>query len=225
MVAKFESITKTFCTSAGTYDWNDKNSINLNKGGIVSIDCKSDYSKNNLLTLMGCTINPNEGVLEINGKNINLLSFNDMVMIQLQSIGFVFHEHNLIQSINVEENISYPLKFQNLDSTLIKQKTIDVLKTVNMFEHRKRMPKQLSNFEKQQILIARALATNPKVIVCDRPTLFMDCQYGSLIMRKLRDIANQGISIVVLNLDSRYNHFTDRSVEVKNGVITEFFTE
>jgi putative ABC transport system ATP-binding protein len=221
MVAKFENINKTFCTSAGTFNWNEGTSINLNKGEVLFITGKSEYTKNSLLTLMGCLINPNEGILEINGKNINSSSYEEMVLVKLQSIGFVFNQYHLLENRNTEENVSFPLRVQKLKADEIKKRTIEALKTVNMYEHRKKMPKQLSKLEKQQILIARAIVINPKIIMCDKPTAFLDRQSGRFIMEKLKELAHQGITIVILNHDTRYNEYADRSVEVKNGFVNE----
>ena len=221
MVAKFENINKTFCTSAGTFNWNEGTGINLNKGEILLITGKSGYSKNTMLTLMGCLINPNEGIIEINGKNINLSCYQEMALIKSQTIGFVFHQHSLLDSINTEENVAFPLKIEKLKSDEIRQRTTEALKIVEMYEHRKKMPKQLSKLEKQQILIARALVINPKIIVCDKPTAFLDRQSGMFIMKKLKEQAKQGKAIVILNHDYRFNEYADRAVEVKNGVVNE----
>jgi len=221
MIAKFENINKTFCTSAGTFNWNEETSINLNKGEILLITGKSEYSRKSFLTLMGCLINPNEGILEINGKNINLSCYEEMVLIQSQTIGFVFHQHNLLESINAEENVAFPLKVQNLRLDEIRQKTTEALKIVDMYEHRKKMPKQLSKLEKQQILIARALVNNPQIMVCDKPTAFLDRQDGLFIMEKLKALAKSGKTIVVLNHDPRFNEYANRAVEVKNGIVNE----
>lgn len=223
MVAKFENIDKTFCTSAGTFNWNEETSINLNKGEILLINGKSEYSKKSLLTLMGCIINPNEGILEINGKNINLLCYEEMVLIKSQSIGFVFHQHSLFDSINAEENVAFPLKIQKLNPEQIRLRTSETLKYVTMFEQRKKMPKSLSKLEIQQILIARALVTNPEIIVCDKPTAFLDLHSGVLIMEKLKQLAKEGKTIVILNDDSRYNEYANRTVEVKNGIVNEIY--
>ena len=221
MVAKFENINKTFCTSAGTFNWNEGTGINLNKGEILLITGKSGYSKNTLLTLMGCLINPNEGIIEINGKNINLSCYQEMALIKSQTIGFVFHQHSLLNSINTEENVAFPLKIEKLKSGEIRQRTTEALKIVEMYEHRKKMPKQLSKLEKQQILLARALVINPKIIVCDKPTAFLDRQSGMFIMKKLKEQAKQGKAIVILNHDYRFNEYADRAVEVKNGIVNE----
>lgn len=221
MVAKFENINKTFCTSAGTFNWNEGTGINLNKGEILLITGKSGYSKNTLLTLMGCLINPNEGIIEINGKNINLSCYQEMALIKSQTIGYVFHQHSLLDSINTEENVAFPLKIEKLKPDEIRQRTTEALKIVEMYEHRKKMPKQLSKLEKQQILLARALVINPKIIVCDKPTAFLDRQSGMFIMKKLKEQAKQGKAIVILNHDYRFNEYADRAVEVKNGIVNE----
>jgi putative ABC transport system ATP-binding protein len=221
MVAKFENINKTFCTSAGTFNWNEGSGINLNKGEILLITGKSEYLKKTLLTLMGCLINPNEGILEINGKNINLSCYEEMVLIKSQTIGFVFQQHNLLETMNAEENVAFPLRVQKLKPDEIRQRTTEALKVVNMYEHRKKMPKQLSKFEKQKILISRALVINPKIIVCDKPTAFLDRQSGVFIMQKLKELAKQGKAIVILNHDYRFNEYADRAVEVKNGIVNE----
>ncbi len=221
MVAKFEYKNKTFCTSAGTFNWDEGSGINLNKGEILLITGKSGYSKNTLLNLMGCLINPNEGILEINGKNINLSCYEEMVLIKSQTIGLVFHQHNLLETMNTEENVAFPLRVQKLKPDEIRHRTTEALKFVNMYEHRKKMPKQLSKFEKQKILISRALVINPKIIVCNKPTAFLDRQSGVFIMQKLKELAKQGKAIVILNHDYRFNEYADRSVEVENGFVNE----
>jgi putative ABC transport system ATP-binding protein len=221
MVAKFENINKIFCTSAGTFNGNEDTCIKLNKGEIVLISEKLENSKKTLLTLMGCLINPKDGIIEINGRNINAVSYQELALIKLQSIGFVFNKHSLLETINVEENVAFPLKSENLEFEEYRQLTAKALKIVNMYEHRKKLPKQLSNVEKQQILIARALVTNPKIIICDKPTAFLDRASGELIMNKLKELAKLGKTIVILNNDSRFNDYAYRAVEVKNGIVNE----
>jgi putative ABC transport system ATP-binding protein len=126
-----------------------------------------------------------------------------------------------LESINTEENVAFPLKIENLKSDEIRQKTTEALKMVDMYDHRKKMPKQLSKLEKQQILIARALVNNPQIMVCDKPTAFLDRQSGKFIMEKLKALAKSGKTIVILNHDPRYNEYANRAVEVKNGIVNE----
>lgn len=223
MTARFENINKSFYTSAGTFSWNEQTSINLNKGEILLITGKSEYSKKSFLTLMGCLINPNEGILEINGTNICQLRYEEMALIKLQSIGFIFQPHNLMSSLNAEENVAFALKIQKLKPEEIRQRTIEALKTADMYESRKKMPRMLSKLEKQQILIARTLVLNPEIIVCDKPTAFLDKTSGMIIMEKLKELAKQGKTIVVLNHDYRYNEYISRAVEVKNGIVKELY--
>lgn len=223
MTARFENIDKSFYTSAGTFNWNEPTSINLNKGEILLITGKSEYSKKTFLTLMGCLINPNKGILKINGQDINHMCYKQMALIKLQSVGFIFQPHNLMSSLNAEENVAFALKIQKLNAEEIKHRTIKALKTVDMYESRKKMPRMLSKLEKQLILMARALAMNPEIIVCDKPTAFLDRSSGMIIMEKLKELAKQGKTIVVLNHDYRYNEYISRAVEVKNGIVKELY--
>ncbi|MDD5149235.1 MAG: ATP-binding cassette domain-containing protein [Flavobacterium sp.] len=222
MVAKFENINKIYCTSAGTFNNNETTGVKLNNGEILLINGKSEYSKKTLLTLMGCIINPNEGILSINGKNTNLSGYEEIILIESQTIGFVFHQQNLFEAMNTEENVAFSLRVQKLKSDEIRQRTKEALKTVDMYERRKKIPKQLSKLEIQQTLIAKALVINPKIIICDKPTAFLDRQSGVLIMKMLKELSRQGKAIVILNHDSRFNEFADRGVEVKNGIVNEF---
>lgn len=220
MIAKLEHLNKTYFTSAGTFTTSEKTSINLNKGEIVIITSQSIYSKKTLLTLMGCLIHPNDGILEINGKSCIPSNSKDIALVRSQTIGFVF-QRNLLENLNAEENIAFPLRLQNSNKEEIKQRTIDVLKKVNMYEDRKKLPLQLSALQHQQIAVAKALIINPRIIICDRPTAALEQKHGILIMKLLAELAKEGKSIVIVNHDKRYTSFADRAFELKNGTVNE----
>ncbi len=221
MLAKLELLNKTYFTSAGTFTSNDKTSISLNKGEVLMITNQSSYSKKTLLTIMGCLIDPNVGIIEINGKSCKESNLEEIASIKSQSVSFIFQYPILLYDLNVEENVSYSLRIQNIKEDEIKQRTIDALKKVNMYQDRKKMLEELPFYDHKQIAIAKALADNPKIIICDKPTVFLDFQSGIMIMRLLKEIAKQGISIVIVNHDKRYNDFVDRSVDIKNGEVNE----
>jgi putative ABC transport system ATP-binding protein len=221
MIAKLEHLNKIYFTSAGTFTTSEKTSINLNKGEIVVITSQSTYSKKTLLTLMGCLVHPNAGILEINGKSCIPSNSKDIALVKSQTIGFIFQRDNLLENLNAEENVAFPLRVQDINMDEIKQRTIDVLKRVKMYEDRKKMPIQLSSFQHQQIAIAKALIINPKIIICDRPTAHLERKNGTFIMKLLKEFAKEGKSIAILNHDRRYNEFADRAVELKNGTVSE----
>lgn len=222
MEFRYQNTNNSICTSAGTFNRNDDSCIVLNKGEILVVSEKSDYLRSTKLKFMGCLIYPKEGILEINGRNISLASTSEESdLLNLLSIGFIFYKHRLLEGINVEENVAIPLKFEKLKAEEIRRKTLEVLKSLNLFQFRKKMPKQLTNLERQQIIIARALVSNPEIIICDKPTAFLDRESAVYVMRKLQDLAKQGKTIIIINQEIRYNGYADRIVELKNGMINE----
>lgn len=224
MIAKFEPYNKMYYTSAGTFNTAEKTSINLNKGEIIVITCPSSNSKKTILTLMGCLLHPNEGILEINGKSCIPSNSMDIALIKSQTLGFIFQKDNLLQDLNAEENVAFPLRIQKIQTDEIKKRTVEVLKKVNMYAYRKKMPMQLSSFQQQQIAIAKALIINPKIIICDKPTALLERQNGILIMNLLKELAQEGKSIAIINHDKTYNEFADREIQLKNGTANECST-
>lgn len=224
MIAKFEPYNKMYYTSAGTFNTAEKTSINLNKGEIIVITCPSSNSKKTILTLMGCLLHPNEGILEINGKSCIPSNSMDIALIKSQTLGFIFQKDNLLQDLNAEENVAFPLRIQKTQTDEIKKRTVEVLKKVNMYAYRKKMPMQLSSFQQQQIAIAKALIINPKIIICDKPTALLERQNGILIMNLLKELAQEGKSIAIINHDKTYNEFADREIQLKNGTANECST-
>lgn len=221
MIAQLEQLSKLNCTSAGTFNANKKTSIDLNEGEIVMIAGHLVYPKKTLLTVMGCLLHPNDGIVEINGKRCIPSNSRDIALIRQQTIGYLFKYHNLNEGLNAEENIAFPLRVQRIKSQEIRTRTSESLRKVDLYNQRKKMLWQLSQSEKRQLAIGQALVTNPKIIICDNPTAFLDGYEGDVIMRLLRSVACQGIAIAIVNYDRKYQDFADKVVQIENGIIIE----
>jgi putative ABC transport system ATP-binding protein len=219
MIAKISQANKIYESPAGIITALDKSDVELHEGELLLIIGPSGSGKTTLLSLLGCLINPSEGSLEIDGQNTKLLSAKEMATIRLNTIGFVFQQFNLLAPLNSEENVAFPLKMQELDKALIKAKTEDALKRVNMWEHRKKLPKQLSGGQQQRIAIARALVTDPKIILCDEPTASLDKDSLEVVMKELKELAVSGKAVAVVTHDPRLTIYADRAIEVKNGKV------
>jgi putative ABC transport system ATP-binding protein len=161
----------------------------------------------------------------VDGKHINDLKTNDLAKLRLNTIGFVFQSFNLLAPLNAEDNVSLPLKLQGVSSSEIKKRVQKALEVVDMTDRRKNLPKELSGGQQQRIAIARALVTNPKLILCDEPTASLDKDSLTVVMNELRNLAKQGKSVAVVTHDPRLQEYADRVVEVKNGIATEIFDQ
>ena len=220
MIAKLIDANKVYESPAGKFTVLEHCNIELNEGELLLIIGPSGSGKTTLLSLLGCLIYPTEGTLEINNNIINQLSANQMATIRLNTIGFVFQQFNLLSALSSEENVAFPLKMQGVGNTEIQKRTEEVLKKVNMWEHRKKLPKQLSGGQQQRIAIARALVTNPKIVLCDEPTASLDNKSLYIVMDELKQLAKDGKAVAVVTHDPRLAKYADRCIEIDNGQIT-----
>jgi putative ABC transport system ATP-binding protein len=220
MIAQLINANKTYNSPTGKLTVLDRCNIQLNESELLLIIGPSGSGKTTLLSLLGCLIYPTEGTLEIDSVVINDLSASKMASIRLNTIGFVFQQFNLLSALTAEQNVAFPLKMQNLPSAEIKKRTETGLKKVNMWEHRKKLPKQLSGGQQQRIAIARALVTDPKIILCDEPTASLDKESLYIVMNELKQLARDGKAVAVVTHDPRLTEYANRCIEINNGKIT-----
>ncbi|MCU0393696.1 MAG: ABC transporter ATP-binding protein [Thermoflexibacter sp.] len=220
VIAELKSAGKEYQTGDQTIVALQPTSLQLNEGELLLIIGPSGSGKTTLLSLLGCVIYPSQGDLYVDGKHVNQLKTNQLAKLRLDTIGFVFQQFNLLAPLTAEENVAMPLKLQGVGSGEIKNRVSKALETVGMTDRRKNLPKQLSGGQQQRIAIARALVTNPKIVLCDEPTASLDKNSFSIVMEELKALAHQGKSVAVVTHDPRLQKYADRAVEVKNGIVT-----
>jgi putative ABC transport system ATP-binding protein len=219
MIAKLENANKLYQVGDQTITALGKTSLELIEGELLLIIGPSGSGKTTLLSLLGCLINPSEGKLFIDGQDIGKLSANEMAKVRLDTIGFVFQQFNLLAPLTAEANVAFPLKMQKLSGSVITKKTAEALEKVKMLHRKKNLPRTLSGGEQQRIAIARALVTNPKIVLCDEPTASLDKDSLVIVMEELQALARNGKAVAVVTHDPRLTKYADRAVEVNNGVM------
>jgi putative ABC transport system ATP-binding protein len=193
----------------------------INEGQLTLIIGPSGSGKTTLLSLLGCVIYPSAGDLYVDGRHVNRLNAKELARLRLNSIGFVFQQFNLLAPLNAADNVGMPLKMQGVSGSEIKKRVANALELVGMTDRRKNLPKQMSGGQQQRIAIARALVTDPKIILCDEPTASLDKDSLVVVMKELQNLAKQGKAVAVVTHDPRLRAYADRAVEVKNGFVTE----
>jgi putative ABC transport system ATP-binding protein len=221
MIAELKGVTKEYQTGDQLIVALQPTTLQFREGELTLIIGPSGSGKTTLLSLIGCVIYPTRGDLWVDGQHINELSPNQLSKLRLNSIGFVFQNFNLIAPLNSEDNVAIPLQMQGVSRSEVKDRVEKALEKVGMTDRRKSLPKQLSGGQQQRIAIARALVTNPKLILCDEPTAALDKNSIAIVMTELRQLADAGKCVAVVTHDPRLKEYAHRIIEVENGFAKE----
>ena len=166
-------------------------SFNIEPGSFVSFVGPSGSGKTTLLNLIGCLDKPSGGRLLVAGMDVSSFGKKDSAVFRGKNIGFIFQDFNLIPVLTVFENVEYPLLMvQNASPGDRKKRVMSLLGAVGMTEQKDKYPDQISGGQKQRVAVARALVTNPKLVLADEPTANLDHKTAYMVielMKKMRD--------------------------------------
>jgi putative ABC transport system ATP-binding protein len=221
MVAQLEQVSKEYKTGDQTLVALQPTDLQLREGELLLIIGPSGSGKTTLLSLLGCVIYPTSGKLWVNGQLVNGLHQKKLARLRLENIGFVFQQFNLLQPLNAEDNVLIPLKLLGMNGKTAREKVERALALVGMGDRRKSLPRQLSGGQQQRIAIARALVTDPSLMLCDEPTASLDKDSLEVVMHELRSLADNGKAIAVVTHDPRLKAYAHRVIEVNNGIVSQ----
>jgi putative ABC transport system ATP-binding protein len=196
-------------------------SMQLEAGKLTLILGPSGSGKTTLLSLIGCVIYPTSGEVIIDGVKTSSLNARKMAGLRLNKIGFVFQQFNLLAPLSAEQNIMLPLTLMNISASEAKKRVKDAMAKVNMTHRASSLPKMMSGGEQQRIAIARALVTEPPIMLCDEPTASLDSASAQLVMEELRALAREGKAVAIVTHDMRLKPFADEIIYVDNGEISK----
>lgn len=172
---RMENVTKTYQTGEVSVTALKNIDFEIDKGSFVSFIGPSGSGKTTLLNLIGCLDKPTEGDVFVNGVQINHLDRKNGAKFRGDTLGFVFQNFNLIPVLTVYENVEYPLLMvKNVPAEERRSSVLDLLGKVNMLDQKDKYPNQISGGQKQRVAVARALVTNPSVVLADEPTANLD---------------------------------------------------
>ena len=180
----------------------------------------SGSGKTTLLSLLGCVIYPTSGEVYLNDICTNNLSDDELSNLRLHNIGFVFQGINLIAPLTSLQNVLFPLQLMQLKEKEAVQKAETALDMVGMSDRLHFEPKELSRGQQQRVAVARALVTDPPLILCDEPTASLDQKNIDVVMEELKLLAlERNKAIVVVTHDIRLKSYADKIIELENGFI------
>ena len=192
-------------------------SLEIKKGEFVAIMGPSGCGKSTLLNILGTLDSPTSGKYYFDDKEIDKMSESQLTAFRKGNIGFVFQNFNLIDELTVYENVELPLVYLNGKKSERKKKVMEVLERMNIAHRAGHFPQQLSGGQQQRVAIARAVVTDCPLILADEPTGNLDSTNGVEVMELLRELNNQGTTIVIVTHSQRDAKYAHRIIHLLDG--------
>jgi len=220
MIVKTELLSKTYKSGNNEVRALINANISIELGESIAIVGASGSGKSTLLHLIGGIDRPSDGVVLIEGDDINSYDDEKLSQFRRRRIGFIFQMYNLLPQLNVYENVVLPL---GLDGCIVdKQRVYALLEGLGIADKMKNMPNQLSGGEQQRVAIARALVTQPAIILADEPTGNLDSRTGAEVMNLLLTSALQfGQTVAIVTHEKKVAQLCNRILHIEDGVIRE----
>ncbi|HLO30931.1 MAG TPA: ABC transporter ATP-binding protein [Anaerolineales bacterium] len=217
-VIQTENLTRTY--SVGNSDVHALRGVNIEveAGEFVALMGASGSGKSTMMHLLGCLDTPTAGRYLLEGRDVSTLSKDERARVRNTRIGFVFQTFNLLPRLNALDNVTLPLLYGREDGEA-KERARQALERVGLTQRAQHKPNELSGGERQRIAIARALVTNPALILADEPTGNLDSKTGAEIMRLLVDLCAEGHTILMVTHDPKVAAHARRILHMEDGEI------
>lgn len=214
---EFREVRKTYTMGEVKIDALHEASFHIERGEVCVIVGPSGAGKTTLLNILGGMDTLSEGQVIVDGKDVSRYSEKELTTYRRFDVGFVFQFYNLIGNLTALENVEMATQLSKdpLDP-------MEMMKLVGLEERALNFPSQLSGGEQQRVSIARALAKNPKLLLCDEPTGALDYVTGKQVLKLLQDTSRKtGMTVVIITHNSALTAMADRVIKVKNGTVVD----
>jgi putative ABC transport system ATP-binding protein len=217
VIIEIENLTKTYVLGDTEVRALDGVSMGIDDGEMVAITGPSGSGKSTLMHILGCLDAPDSGVYRLAGENVAGLSSDRLAEIRNLRIGFVFQTFNLLPRLSALENVELPLLYGRKHDA--KEQAAEALKIVGLENRMHHEPNQLSGGQRQRVAVARAIVTNPAMILADEPTGNLDTRTGEEILALFHSLNEQGRTIVIVTHEAEVASQCRRSIHIRDGRI------
>ena len=196
-------------------------SLTLHQGEFVAIMGQSGSGKSTLMNIIGCLNRPTSGSYRVLGKEVALLSLDELAALRRETFGFIFQRYNLLAGATAGENVEMPSVYAGLPKQERRAHARRLLERLGLSERSEHRPAELSGGQQQRVAIARALVNDPPVILADEPTGALDSNNGEEVLKLLKELHAEGRSIILITHAENVAQHASRIVRIQDGRVIE----
>ncbi len=217
---RIENVIKTYRIGNIVVNALDGVSLNIYEKEFVSIVGPSGSGKSTFMNMLGCLDVPTSGKYYIKEEDVSKMSEDELAVLRNKTIGFIFQGFNLLNKLTAYENVELPLIYQGISFNKRKTMVIEALERVGLKDRLNHKPTELSGGQQQRVAIARALSAKPPIILADEPTGNLDSKSGFEVMNMLKELNNDGKTVILITHDNDIAKKAGRIVRIADGKIT-----
>ncbi|MGA3066777.1 MAG: ABC transporter ATP-binding protein [Tepidisphaeraceae bacterium] len=214
-----EHLVKTYLLGGQVVRALDGVSVHIEEGEMVAIRGPSGSGKSTLMNILGCLDRPDEGRYLLAGEDVSGMTKNGLAEVRNRRIGFVFQNFNLLPRMSALENVELPLHYAARHDAV--ERAIEALARVGLVDRMHHEPNQLSGGQRQRVAVARALVTNPAILLADEPTGSLDSRTGEEILALFKSLNSQGRTVIVVTHDASVAAHCQREIFLRDGKIAD----
>lgn len=221
MILKMEHIYKDYIQGKMVVPVLKDINLEVQEGEYVAIMGPSGSGKSTLMNIIGCLDKPTKGTFLLDGQRVLEKKDNQVAVVRLKSIGFVFQNFQLLPRLSALENVALPLVYAGVKKRERRKRAKLALERVGLGERLNFVPNQLSGGQKQRVAIARAMVNNPKILLADEPTGALDSKSSQQVMELFEELNKEGVTVIMITHDANVAKCAKRIVDIFDGEISE----
>lgn len=197
-------------------------SISIEKGGFVALAGPSGSGKTTLLNIIGGLDGADSGSVVVNGNDLGSMSESQRASLRLHRVGFVFQAYNLIPVLSAEENVEYVMLLQGVPAAERRDRARAVLNDVGLESYYRRRPAEMSGGQQQRVAVARAIVSNPSIVLADEPTANLDSSTGRGLLEMMKEMnEKKGVTFIFSTHDMMVMDYARRLVRIRDGLVDD----